>query len=171
MVSSQSWRSADQYRDETIEVSANSAKNLEIAAYNRLLVGKHEPIGSATFRLDPLSFANEPVRDIVLPLSPRGVVHLRIDASGDEQNDVETLFDNTKQALDRVEGDMIGAFVDLMVDFAASVLSVDTLKGLMKLLSDKKRQNTALTDPEIDSSLGPLLENLNLNVGSALKPR
>lgn len=54
--------------------------------------------------------------------------------------------------------------VDRMTEFVKSVLGKETLLGLTKPLKDKKRARTALSEGELEASLGPLFEYLNENV-------
>ena len=145
-------------------MSVGALKTVELAAFDRQLMGKHDSIGMATFKLDPRTFADSPIRDYLLPLSPRGTVHLRIRMEGGEKHDVAYHLSTASRTLDRASGDMQREIVDKIGDFIRSSLSVATLQGLTKPSKEKKRVKSALTDADLESSLGPVFEYLNLNV-------
>ena len=157
------------FREQSFEISVGALKIVELAAFDRQLMGKHDSIGMATFKLDRRHFADSPIRDVLLPLSPRGTVHLRIRMEGGERHDVVYHLSSASRALDRAIGDMQREIVDKIGDFIRSSLSVATLQGLTKPLREKKRVKSALTDADLEGSLGPLFEYLNLNV--SFKPQ
>lgn len=132
--------------------------------YDRQLVGKHDLIGISTFKLDPRLFADYPTRDVVLPLNPRGTVHVRISMEGGEKHDVQYHLDAASRICDRAAEDMVREIVDKMGEFIKAQLSVATIQTLTKPLKDKKRTKTALTEHDIEYSLGLLFEYLNENV-------
>lgn len=137
---------------------------MELSAWDRQLVGKHDLIGSTTFKLDPRAFGECGTRDVLLPLSPRGLVHLRVSMDGGERHDVAYHLSTCVRALDRQAEDMTREIVDRIAEYARSVLSVNNLKEVTKPLRDKKKPRMALSDGEIEASLGPLFEYLNENV-------
>lgn len=149
--------------EQTFEVSVGMTKTLELMAYDRQLVGKHGLIGSRTFHLDPQLFASLPIRDVVLPLSPRGVAHIRIATVGGERNDVTYHLTKASRVLDRAVVDMTRDLVERMVEFIRSYLSPTTLSNLTKPLRDKKKGRVALTEVEIDNSLAPVFDFLDEN--------
>jgi hypothetical protein len=151
-------------REQSFEVSVGQVKTLELTVFDRTLVGKHDGLGTATFRLDPRSYAEVSVRDVLLPLTPRGNVHVRISMEGGEKHDVAYHLQAASRALDRTATDMIRQIVDKMSDFIKSTLSPATLVAITKPLKDKKKPRTALSEEEIERSLGPLFAYFNENV-------
>ena len=151
-------------REQSFEVSVGQVKTLELTVFDRTLVGKHDGLGTATFRLDPRSYAEVSVRDVLLPLTPRGNVHVRISMEGGEKHDVAYHLQAASRALDRTATDMIRQIVDKMSDFIKSTLSPATLMAITKPLKDKKKPRTALSEEEIERSLGPLFAYFNENV-------
>ncbi|KAK8843517.1 hypothetical protein IAR55_007177 [Kwoniella newhampshirensis] len=149
--------------EQSFEISVGAVKILELQAYDRQLVGKHDLIGVSTFKLDPRAFANVPIRDVVLPLSPRGTVHVRISMEGGEQHDVQYHLSVASRALERSATDMSREIVDKMGEFIKAQLSVTTLQTLTKPLRDKKKAKTVLTEQDIEQGLGPLFDYLNEN--------
>ncbi|ODO07655.1 cytoplasmic protein [Cryptococcus wingfieldii CBS 7118] len=147
--------------EQAFEITVGAIKFLELQVFDRQLVGKHEPLGTASFKLDPRSFTSTPTRDIVLPLSPRGTIHIRISMEGGEKNDVQYHLDVAGRALDRAEGDMRRGIVEKMGEFIKAQLSVGTIQALMRPLKDKKRGKVPLSDDEIETSLLPLYDYLN----------
>lgn len=139
--------------------------------FDRNLVGKHDPIGLSNFKLDPRLFADQPIRDIMLPLNPRGTVHIRISMQGGEKHDVSYHLDTASRGLDRTEADMVREIVEKMGEFIKTVLSPNTLVMVTKPLKDKKKARTALTEGEIETSIGPVFEYLNENVRDSLRYR
>jgi hypothetical protein len=146
-------------------MKVGNLKTLELAVFDRQLVGKHDTIGSGTFKLDPRLFVEHSTRDVLLPLSTRGTVHLRISMEGGEKHDIEYHLSSASRALERSAGDMQREIVDKMGEFIRSTLSVATLQGLTKPLKDKKKAKTAVSESDLEGSLGPLFEYFNLNVG------
>ncbi len=102
----------DPHWNETCEVSISTAKVYEVSCWDRLLVGKHELIGKAAFKLDPLSFKDQPSRDIVLPLNPRGTIHLRIEMQGGEKHEARFHLNRAIRSLDRAAEDMTRKAID-----------------------------------------------------------
>ncbi|KIR25299.1 cytoplasmic protein [Cryptococcus deuterogattii 99/473] len=149
--------------DQSFEISVGAVKILELQVYDRQLVGKHDLIGISTFKLDPRLFADYPTRDVVLPLNPRGTVHVRISMEGGEKHDVQYHLDAASRICDRAAEDMVREIVDKMGEFIKAQLSVATIQTLTKPLKDKKRTKTALTEHDIEYSLGLLFEYLNEN--------
>lgn len=149
--------------DQSFEVPVGAVKILELQVYDRQLVGKHDLIGTSTFKLDPRLFADYPTRDVVLPLNPRGTVHIRISMEGGEKHDVQYYLDAASRTCDRAAKDMVREIVDKMGEFIKAQISATTLQTLTKPLKDKKRTKTSLTEQEIEYSLGPLFEYLNEN--------
>ncbi|WVQ81673.1 hypothetical protein IAT38_003798 [Cryptococcus sp. DSM 104549] len=147
--------------EQSFEVSVSSIKILELQVYDRQLVGKHDCIGLATFKLDPRAFADLAIRDIVLPLNPRGVVHIRISMEGGEKHDVQYHLSAAGRSLGRAEADMVREIVDKMGEFIRAQLSMATLAALTKPLKDRKRVKTVLTEQDVEGSLAPLFDYLN----------
>lgn len=98
--------------EEAAEVSITSAKMYEINCWDRLLVGKHDLIGKATFKLDPNAFKDQPSRDIVVPLNPRGVIHLRIGMEGGEKHEARFHLNRAIRSLDRAADEMTRKMMD-----------------------------------------------------------
>jgi hypothetical protein len=151
-------------REQSFEISVGRVKTLELAVFDRTLVGKHDPIGTSTFRLDPRSFVENPIRDVILPLSPRGTVHVRISMEGGEKHDVAYHLSTASRVLVRTEGDMIREISDRMSEFIKSVLSPASVAAVVKPLKDKKKPRSALSDREVETSLAALFEYLDENV-------
>ncbi|WWD20945.1 hypothetical protein CI109_105423 [Kwoniella shandongensis] len=154
--------------EQSFEISVGAVKILELQAYDRQLVGKHDLIGVSSFKLDPRAFADIPIRDVVLPLSPRGTVHVRISMEGGEKHDVQYHLSVANRALERAAADMSRELVDKMGEFIKAQLSVTTLQTLTKPLKDKKKAKTVLTEQDIEQSLGPLFDYLNENLMLAI---
>jgi hypothetical protein len=98
--------------EEDFQHGVSSATNLEISCYDRSLVGKNELIGSATLKLDPLAYRENPLQDIALPLNPRGTVHLRVELETGDRHEVDYHLNAAKRMLDRVANDMIRSLID-----------------------------------------------------------
>ncbi len=98
--------------EEAVEISISSAKMYEISCWDRLLVGKHDLIGKTTFKLDPNAFKDQPSRDVVLPLNPRGVVHLRIEMEGGEKHEARFYLNRAIRSLDRAADEMTRKTMD-----------------------------------------------------------
>jgi hypothetical protein len=127
-------------------------------------VGKHDPIGSATFKLDPRVFSDNSTRDAVLPLNPRGLVHVRIRMEGGEKHDIQYHLSSAIRALERAERDMIREIVDKMGEYIKSILSSANIGNMVK---EKKKAKQAIDERDIEQSLGPLFEYLNTNVSAS----
>lgn len=153
-------------REQSFELSVGQVKTLELIVFDRTLVGKHDSLGTSSFRLDPRSYTDVSVRDVLLPLTPRGNVHVRISMEGGEKHDVAYHLSSASRALDRTASDMIRQIVDKIGEFIKLMLSPATLAGLTKPLKDKKKPRTALSEDELDKSLGPLFAYLNENVSA-----
>lgn len=153
-------------REQSFEISVGQVKTLELAVFDRTLVGKHDTLGTASFRLDPRSYTDVSVRDVLLPLTPRGNVHVRISMEGGEKHDVAYHLSSASRALDRTASDMIREIVDKIGEFIKSTLSPANLTSLTKPLKDKKKPRTALSEEELERSLGPLFAYLNENVSA-----
>ncbi|WRT68812.1 uncharacterized protein IL334_005792 [Kwoniella shivajii] len=150
--------------EHNFEVSVGGIKVLELQAYDRQLVGKHDLMGVSSFKLDPRLFSDSPIRDVTLPLSSsRGVIHVRISMEGGEKHDVGYHLSSASRALDRSSIDMSRELVDKMAEFIRSQLSVSTLNNLTKPLKDKKKAKTVLSEQDIEISLGGLFDYLNEN--------
>ncbi|WWC91481.1 uncharacterized protein L201_006427 [Kwoniella dendrophila CBS 6074] len=151
--------------EQSFEISVGSIKVLELQTYDRQLVGKHDLIGTSTFKLDSRLFNDQSIRDIVLPLSSSrgGLIHARISMEGGEKNDVAYHLSAASRSLDRSASDMSRELVDKMSDHLKSQLSLNTLNILTKPLKDKKKAKTVLSEQDIESSLGGLFDYLNEN--------
>nr|XP_018258943.1 cytoplasmic protein [Kwoniella dejecticola CBS 10117]OBR81101.1 cytoplasmic protein [Kwoniella dejecticola CBS 10117] len=152
--------------EQSFEISVGSIKVLELQAYDRQLVGKHDLLGTSTFKLDSRLFNEQPIRDIVLPLSSTnrgGLVHLRISMEGGEKNDISYHLSAAARALDRSSADMSRELIDKMSEYLRSQLSANTLNNLTKPLKDKKKAKAVLSEQDIETSLGGLFDYLNEN--------
>ncbi|WOO80435.1 putative protein [Vanrija pseudolonga] len=149
--------------EQSFEISVGARKTLELVAYDRQFVGKHDAIGSRVFKLDPQVFADIPERDVVLPLSPRGVVRLRISMDAGEKHDVNYHLSSAARALDRTASDMTHEIVDRMGAFLSEQLSTSTLKHVTAPLRDKKARKYALDESDITQSLAPVYDYLDEN--------
>jgi len=98
--------------EEAFELTIAGAKTLDLACYDRTLVGKHDLIGTATFKLDPSAHREQPSREILVPLHPRGRVYLRLDMEGGEKHEVKFHLDRAGRALDRAGQAMTRCIVD-----------------------------------------------------------
>lgn len=83
---------------------------------------------------------------------------------GGEKNDVAYHLSTASRALDRAAGDIGREIVDKMAEYAKSVLSKDSVLNLTKLLKDKKKPKSMLSEQDLENSLGGLFEYLNENV-------
>lgn len=105
--------------EEEFHHAVPSARILEINCYDRSLVGKNELIGSATIKLDPVVYRETPIRDIALPLNPRGTVHIRVELQSGDMHEVNYHLNKAKRMLDRVANDMVRILVDKVCHRAA----------------------------------------------------
>ncbi|KAJ9107899.1 hypothetical protein QFC19_002642 [Naganishia cerealis] len=148
--------------EEEFHHGVSSAKNLEINCFNRSLVGKNELIGSAIVKLDPVVYRETPLREIALPLNPRGTVHLRVELQTGDMHEVNYHLNKAKRMLDRVANDMIRNLVDKISEFVQMQLSVVRLRELIKPLTAKPKKGVSkpmtLTDEEYEQSLIPLFD-------------
>lgn len=142
-------------------MTVDSVKQFELACFDRSLVGKHDPIGTASFKLDPRIFSDQSTRDVVLPLNPRGMIHLRIRMEGGEKHDVQYHLSTAIRALERAERDMSREIVEKMGEYIKSILSATNIGNMVK---EKKKAKQAIDERDIEQSLGPLFEYLNANV-------
>lgn len=111
--------------EEDFQHGIPATANLEISCFDRSLVGKNELIGSATLKLDPLVYRDTPLRDIALPLNPRGTVHLRVEMETGERHEVNYHLNNAKRMLDRVANDMIRSLTDKVTISNVNSLPLD----------------------------------------------
>lgn len=153
--------------EQRFEVHVGKAKPLEVVVYDRQLVGKHDAVGARTFKLDPAQFMDEPEREVVLPLSPRGVITLRISAEGRERHDVAYHLVASKRILERTASDMQLEIVNRMSEYLRTILCPATLAAVVRPLRDRKRGRVALSDAEIDASLAPALDYLDESVSTS----
>lgn len=119
--------------EEDFQHGVSATTNLEISCYDRSLVGKNELIGSATLKLDPLAYRENPLQDIALPLNPRGTVHLRVELETGDRHEVDYHLNAAKRLLDRVANDMIRGLIDKVGWTARSQVMV---RGHADSLSD-----------------------------------
>jgi hypothetical protein len=84
--------------------------------------------------------------------------------TGADKHDVAYHLSTASRALDRAEGDMVRTIVDRMGEFGKSVLSVDKVFAATKVLKDKKKPRSGLSEGEVEASLGGLFEYLSENV-------
>lgn len=147
--------------EQTFEVSVSAMKSLELECFDRQLVGKHDPIGSGSFKLDPRLFERITERDVVVPLSPRGVVHLRISTEGREMHSVEHHLTAAARVLEHTGADMTRDIVDIVCNHIRGQLSASVLATVVKPLKDKKRGRITVSAEEVDASLAPVFDYLN----------
>lgn len=146
-------------------MAVDSVKQFELACFDRSLVGKHDPIGTASFKLDPRVFSEQSTRDIVLPLNPRGLIHLRVRMEGGEKHDVQYHLSTANRALERAERDMSREIVEKMGEYIKSILSAANIANLVK---EKKKLKQTIDERDLEQALGPLFEYLNANVSALL---
>ncbi|BEI83764.1 hypothetical protein CcaverHIS002_0403680 [Cutaneotrichosporon cavernicola] len=149
---------------QAFEVSAATAKPLEVVIFDRQLVGKHERLGDATLMLDPAHFSSEAEREVVLPLTPRGRITLRISNVGRERHDVAYHLNSSLRVLERTANDMQLALIDRMADHLRILLSPNTVATVVKPV--KARKLVALSGADIDASLVPVLDYLDENLAT-----
>lgn len=111
--------------EEDFQHGISTFTNLEVACYNRSLVGKNEMIGSASLRLDPLAYRETPLKDIAIPLNPRGTIHLRVELETGDRHEVDYHLNVAKRTLDRAANNMIRNLIDKV-----SELSMDNTEKL-----------------------------------------
>ncbi|KAJ9121626.1 hypothetical protein QFC22_002246 [Naganishia vaughanmartiniae] len=171
--------------EEEFHYAVPSARILEINCFNRSLVGKNELIGSATVKLNPVAYRETPIRDIALPLNPRGTIHIRVELQNGEMHEVNYHLNKAKRMLDRVANDMVRNLIDKvrvpteqaksrgqlihpptfavqMSEFIQMQLSVIRLRELIKPLTAKPKKGVpkllALSNEEYEQSLAPLFD-------------
>lgn len=98
--------------EEEFHHAVPSARILEINCFDRSLVGKNELIGTATVKLDPVAYRETPIRDLALPLNPRGTVHIRVELQNGDMHEVNYHLNKAKRMLDRVANDMVRNLID-----------------------------------------------------------
>lgn len=157
----------DPHWEESFEIGIGGPKSYEIACFDRSLVGKHELIGTTTFKLDPYNYRETPSQDLTLPLNPRGTVSIRIELNGGEKHDVRCHLNRSGRALDRATQEMASAIVDKMTDYMRSQLSLAAVQNLTRPLMAKPKKGQAkvmtISDLEYEHSLAPLFEYLDAN--------
>lgn len=156
--------------EQSFEVSVGAPKTLDVVVYDRQLVGKHDAVGSRILKIDPAQFDTEPEHEVVLPLSPRGIITFRISAEGRERHDVGYHLLASKRVLERTASDMQLEIIDRLSEHLRSILCPGTLAEVVKPLRDRKRGRVALSDAEIDASLAPVLQYLDDNVSVPPNP-
>ena len=149
-------------------MAINQFAHLNVSVYDRQLVGKHTLICSATLKLDKRSFASASSRDETISLSPRGSIQVRLSIDNQSSGDPNQHLSSAMRTLQRTEKDMLDEIIDQIDEVIRQVLSRHTLESLSKLAKDKKRVKGALTDGELEHSLGSLFECLNANVSAFL---
>ncbi|GMK58894.1 hypothetical protein CspeluHIS016_0603360 [Cutaneotrichosporon spelunceum] len=149
---------------QAFEVSAVNAKPLELVVFDRQLVGKHERVGYTTLMLDPANFSSEAEREVVLPLTPRGCLTVRISNFGRARHDVIYHLNSSRRVLERTENDMQLALVDRMAEYLRVLLSTDTIAAMVKPV--KTRKLLALSLADIDASLVPVLDYIDENLAT-----
>lgn len=83
---------------------------------------------------------------------------------GGEKHDVAYHLSTGSRALSRTADDMIRDIVDKLGEFIKATLSPAVVLALTKPLKDKKKARGALSEEEVERSLGPVFEYLNENV-------
>lgn len=104
--------SADPSWEESFEITIGGPKILDLACYDRTLVGKHDLIGAANFKLEPAAYREVPVRELLVPLKPRGSVYVRLEMAGGERHEVKFHLDRAGRSLDRAGEAMTRSIVD-----------------------------------------------------------
>lgn len=151
-------------RDQSVEVPVTDTKHLELAVYDRSLVGKHDLIGTASLKLDPKAWTTVSTRDVHIPLQPRGAVHLRISMEGGSQaNDIRANLASATRTLERTANDMVNEVVERMMEFVRDQLSARNLAEMLRP-KDKKKVKVYVGDPELEASLSGVTQYLNTNV-------
>lgn len=157
----------DPHWEESFELGIGGPKSYEIACFDRSLVGKHELIGTATFKVDPYNFSQTPSQDLTLPLNPRGSVTIRVELNGGEKHDVRCHLNRAGRALDRATQEMASSIVDKMTEYIRSQLSLAAVQNLTRPLMAKPKKGQAkvmtISDHEYEQSLAPLFEYLDAN--------
>ena len=102
---------ADPRWDETFDIPVRGSAWFMATIRHRVLTGKHELLGRAYLRLDPNQHMDLISRDVLLPLSTRGQLLLRISMEG-ERDDIQFHFGRAFRWLKRTESDMVRTFVD-----------------------------------------------------------
>lgn len=149
-------------RDQSTDIALGATKHIEIALYDRSLVGKHDLIGVAVIKLDPKSWSNGTCREAVLPLSPRGLVYLRIGVEGGDK-DIKSAFAGVSRTLHRAQDEMMNDVVERMMEYLRDQLSSRTLSEMTK---PKDKKKPRIGEAEMDASLGGVYHYLNTNVSS-----
>lgn len=104
--------SADPTWEQSFEITIGGPKMLELACYDRTLVGKHDLIGTASFKLDPSAYREVPTRELLVPLNPRGSVYVRLEMEGGEKHEIKFHLDRAGRSLDRAGENMTRCIVD-----------------------------------------------------------
>jgi hypothetical protein len=102
--------------EDTFELGINGVKALEVTCWDRSLVGKHDNIGSGSLKLDPSVHRELPVRELLLPLNPRGGLHVRVEMQGGEKHEVRFHLDRAGRTLERSAEAMTRCIVDRVSD-------------------------------------------------------
>lgn len=148
--------------EESFEMGISGPKVLDIAAFDRSLVGKHDLIGTGSIKLDPAAFKEIPSKELLVPLNPRGTLHIRVDMEGGEKHEVKFHLDRAGRALDRAGEAMTRCIVDRMNEFIKTQLSLAAVRELLKPLTAKPKKGvvkqTTISDQEYEQSLAPLFD-------------
>lgn len=151
--------------EESFDLGLSGPRSYELACYDRSLVGKHDLIGSVSFKIDPASYRDTPCRELVLPLNPRGSLSIRIEMEAGEKHDIHFHLGRAGRSLDRAGQEMTRTIIDKMSEFIRSQLSLVTIQNVLRPLSAKAKKGqakaTTLSEAEYELSLAPLFEYLD----------
>jgi hypothetical protein len=97
--------------DETFDIAVRRPAWFMVTVRHRNLAGKHDLIGRAYLQLDPSQYVDLISKDVLLPLTTKGHVLLRVSMEG-ERDDIQFHFGRAFRWLKRTESDMVRLFVD-----------------------------------------------------------
>lgn len=97
--------------DETFDIAIRRPAWFMVTVKHRNLAGKHDPVGRAYLQLDPSQYVDLISKDVLLPLTTKGHVLLRVSMEG-ERDDIQFHFGRAFRWLKRTESDMVRLFVD-----------------------------------------------------------
>ncbi|KLT39881.1 hypothetical protein CC85DRAFT_288059 [Cutaneotrichosporon oleaginosum] len=117
--------------DETFDVAVRRPAWFMVTVRHRNLAGKHDLIGRAYLQLDPSQYVDLISKDVLLPLSTKGHVLLRVSMEG-ERDDIQFHFGRAFRWLKRTESDMVRLFVDKMTPVLRHTLSRSAIKSVLK---------------------------------------
>ncbi|BEJ13854.1 hypothetical protein CspHIS471_0310280 [Cutaneotrichosporon sp. HIS471] len=117
--------------DETFDIAVRRPAWFMVTVRHRNLAGKHDLIGRAYLQLDPSQYVDLISKDVLLPLTTKGHVLLRVSMEG-ERDDIQFHFGRAFRWLKRTESDMVRLFVDKMTPVLRHTLSRNAIKSVLK---------------------------------------